>query len=408
MEHLLRFLENTTQDIRFAARTLSKAPGFTAVAVLSMTLGIGANTAIFSLIDAVMWRMLPVKDPEHLLLLVHGQGAAFQSGFTYSQYKAMREQNRVLTDLAAYSPVRLNVSVDGNMQPTTEGLLVSGSYFTLLGVSPSAGRAILPEDDRVPNGHYVAMISYGYWKRRFGLSSSVVGRTLSLSGAPFTIIGVAPPEFFGVEVGTAPDIFVPVMMQPTVDPASENLLQNPILHSTWLRALGRLKPGVHAAQADAELDVLFRQEMPKGGKFSGLQNEHLRLQSAATGLSELRRQFSQPLFILMALVGMVLLIACANTANLLLARAAARQPEFAMRLAIGAGRWRLIRQLLVESVMLAVSGGLCGILLARWATRLLVVYISSGRTPIILDLNPDLQILHLPWVSRLPRAFSSA
>src|SRR5437867_4964487 len=174
MNRLLLFIENTAQDIRFAARTLSKTPGFTAVAVLSIALGIGANTAIFSLIDAVMWRMLPVKDPESLLLLAHGQGASFQSGFTYGQYRLMREQNRVLTGLAAYSPVRLNVSVDGSVEPTAEGLLVSGSYFSLLGVSPIAGRAILVEDDRVPKAHHVAMISYGYWKRRFGLSPSIV------------------------------------------------------------------------------------------------------------------------------------------------------------------------------------------------------------------------------------------
>jgi predicted permease len=255
------------------------------------------------------------------------------------------------------------------------------------------GRTISAEDDRVPNGHPVAMIGYGYWKRRFGLSGAVVGQKISLSGTPFTIIGVTPPEFFGVEVGTVPDIFVPVMMQAAVDPAEENLLQDPIIYRTWLRSLARLKPGVPAPQATAELEALYRQEVPTDAKFDWLKKEKLRLEPASTGLSDLRRQFSQPLFILMAIIGLVLVIACANTANLLLARAAARQPEFAMRLALGAGRSRLIQQLLVESALLAVTGGLCGILLARWATRLLVVFISSGRTPIILDLNPDLRIL---------------
>jgi predicted permease len=387
-------VENAMQDLRFAARILAKAPAFTAVAILSIALGIGANTAIFSLLDAVMWRMLPVKDPEGLQLLVHGHGGNFSSGFTYSQFRLMQERNRVLTRLAAYSPVRMNVTVDGSVEPAAQGLMVSGNYFSALGVSPIAGRAILPEDDRVPNGHPVAMISHGYWKRRFGRAPATVGRTISISGTPFTVIGVTPPEFFGVEVGMAPEIFVPVMMQPSVDPAAENLLDNPILYSTWLHAVGRLRPGIHAPQATAELDVLFRRELPKGGgKLGALANEHLRLQPAATGLSDLRQQFSRPLFILMALVGIVLLIACANTANLLLARAAARRLEFAMRLAVGAGRGRLIRQLLAESLLLAVTGGIGGILLAHWATRLLVLYISSGRTPIVLDLNPDVRVL---------------
>lgn len=386
-------VQGLLQDIGYALRVLRKSPGFTAAVVLSLALGIGANTAVFSLIDAVMWRMLPVKDPEALRLLAHGQGRAFESGFSYRQYQVMGAQNQVLTDLAAYSPVRLNVSVDGSMEPTAQGQLVSGRFFSALGVNPIAGRAINVEDDLVPSGHPVAMISYGYWKRRFGLAPSTIGRTISLSGTTFTIIGVTPPEFFGIEVGAAPDIFVPVMMQPAVMPAYENLLLRPIIYATWLRPLARLKPGIQEQQAAAELELLFRQEIPRGPKFRALENEKLVLLPAATGLSDLRRQFSQPLFILMTIVGIVLLIACANTANLLLARAAARRPEFAMRMALGAGRWRLMRQLLVESVLLAMLGGLCGILLARWATQLLVAYMSSGRNPIILNLNPDLRVL---------------
>lgn len=394
MDRLVRLLENITKDARLALRSLSKSPGFTAVAVLSITLGIGANTAIFSLIDAVMWRMLPVKDPEGLQLLVHGQGTKFEPGVTYAQFRLMRDKNQVLESLAAYSPLRLNVTVDGAAEPTVDGLLVSGNYFPVLGIRPPIGRTIAAEDDLVPNGHRVAMISHGYWKRRFALDPGIVGRTIALSGTPFTIIGVTPSEFFGMEVGTAPDIFVPVMMQPTVDPSSENLLQNPILYSNWLRAFGRIKPGIPMAQATAELETLFRQEIPKGfGKFRGLDNERLRLQPAATGFSDLRRQFSQPLFILMAIVALVLLIACANTANLLLARAASRQAEFAMRFSLGGSRWRLIQQLLVESVVLALLGGICGMLLARWATRLLIIYISSGRTPVVIDLNPNLRVL---------------
>jgi predicted permease len=377
-------IESLAQDIAYALRVLIKSPGFTAAVALSLALGIGANTAIFSLIDAVMWRMLPVKDPASLWVI--------DQGLTFQQYKTARDNNQV-ADLAAYSTVRLNVSVDGSIEPTVDGQLVSGGYFSLLGVNPAIGRTISVDDDRVPNGHPVAMISYGYWKRRFGQESSILGRSISISGTPFTVIGVAPPEFFGMEVGMAPDIFVPVMMQPTAMPAFENLLDNPIIYRTWLTTLARLKPGIGVPQATGALETLRRQALPGGPKSAGNNFPSLVLKPASTGLSSLRKQFSQPLFVLMAVVGVVLLIACANTANLLLARAAARRAEFAMRLALGAGRWRLTRQLLVESIVLAALGGLCGILLAHWAMRLLVVYMSSGRSPIVLDLNPNLRIL---------------
>ena len=238
------FLQSLIQDIVYALRLLRKSPVFTAAVTLSLALGIGANTAIFSLIDAVMWRTLPVKDPEGLVLLTHSRGTAFEGGFTYQQYRIMRQQqSRGFTDLAAWSSVRLNVSIDGNVEPTTDGQLVSGSYFSLLGVSPIAGRAISAEDDVVPNGHPVAMISYGYWKRRFGLSPSVIGRDIAISGTRFTIIGVTPPEFFGVQVGISPSVFLPVMMQPTAMPDSENLLDRPILYSPWLQVVSRLAPG---------------------------------------------------------------------------------------------------------------------------------------------------------------------
>jgi predicted permease len=367
-----------------ALRTLLKTPGFTAIAALSIALGIGANTAIFSLIDAVMWRMLPVKDAASLWVV--------GDGMTFQQYQAVHATANV-AEVAAYSPVRLNVSVDGSVEPTIDGQLVSGNYFPLLGVSPAIGRTIAAEDDRIPNGHPVATISYRYWKNRFGLAPSVLGSKILISGTPFTIIGVTPPEFFGVEVGMAPDVFVPVMMQPTVMPSVENLLENPIINKSWLTAIGRLKPGVSPAQAAATLDAAWRAGLPQGGKAAGFAPPKLMLTPASTGISSLRRQFSQPLFVLMAVVGLVLLIACANIANLMLARAAARRPVFAMRLALGAGRWRLIRQLLAEGIVLGVIGGAGGILLARWAMSLLVVYMSSGRSPIALDLNPNLIIL---------------
>jgi predicted permease len=389
-------LESLVQDIGYALRLLRKSPVFTAAVTLSLALGIGANTAIFSLIDAVMWRTLPVKDPESLVLLTHSRGAAFQGGFTYQQYRIMRDQpGRGFTELAAWSSARLNVSIDGSLEPTTDGQLVSGHYFSLLGVSPIAGRSIGPEDDVVPNGHPVAMISYGYWKRRFGLSPSAIGRDIAVSGTRFTIIGVTPPEFFGVQVGTSPSVFVPVMMQPTVMPDSENLLDKPILYSPWLQIVSRIATGATSSQAIAEMEPIYNQEVPTQNKFGGppLPPERLALQPAATGISSLRRQFSQPLFILMGIVGIVLVIACANTANLLLARSASRSGEFGVRLALGAGRGRLIRQLLVESIVLALAGGICGIALAVMATRLLIAFMSAGQSPIVLGLNPDVRML---------------
>jgi predicted permease len=388
-------LETLVKDLRYAIRLLWKSPIFTLAVTLSLALGIGANTAIFSLINAVMWRTLPVREPKSLVLLTHSRGTTFDGGFTYQQYRAMRQQRGGFTELAAWSSARLNVSVDGNQEPTTDGQLVSGNYFSLLGVSPIVGRAIAMEDDVVTNGHPVAMISYGYWKRRFGSSPSVIGRDIAISGARFTIIGVTPPDFFGVEVGKSPDFFVPVMMQPTAMPDLENLLDQPIIYRTWLQVVSRLAPGVTAAQAVAVLEPVFNQEVPASSKFGGppVPPERLRIEPAATGISDLRRQFSQPLTILMGIVGIVLLIACANTANLLLARGASRRGEFGVRLALGAGRRRLVRQLLVESVVLALAGGVCGVLLAIAATRLLVAYMSAGQTPIVLDLNPDLRVL---------------
>jgi predicted permease len=389
-------LEQTGQDLRYALRTLRKSPAFSATAVLSLALGIGANTALFTLINAVTWRMLPVSDPEHLMLLEQRerQSAGSFAGFTFQQYELIRDHNRVM-DLAAYGRARMSVSIDGRSEPPSEGQLVSGPYFSLLGVAPIAGRALGPDDDRVPSGHPVAMISYGYWKRRFALDPAAVGRPISISGVPFTIVGVTPPEFFGVEVGTSPDLFVPVMMQPVVMPVSENLLAHPILFSTWLRVVGRLEPGVSERQASAALGVLAQEAewRPRDKRSDAVMDVTLGLTPAATGLSDLRSQFSTPLRILMGVVGIVLLIACANTGNLVLARSAARRNEFAVRLALGAGRSRLIRQVLVEGLVLAGLAGACGIGLAYLATRVLVSYVSAGRTPVVLDLTPDVRVL---------------
>ena len=387
-------LEQTAQDVRYGCRSLRKHPGFTATAVLSLALGIGANTALFTLINTVTWKMLPVSDPEHLLLLGQQFSTSVNNGFTYQQYTRIRDHNQVM-DLAAYSRVALNVSIAGSMEPTAEGQLVSGNYFSLLGVRRARGRLLGPDDDRVPKGHPVAVISDGYWKSRFARDPEILGKQVLLSGVSFTIVGVTPAEFFGVEVGTAPNLFVPVMMQPVVMPVTENLLDNPGNYSTWLRVVGRVKPGVSLAQASARLDALAQEaEWRPRNKFSGkTEDVKLVLTSAATGLSDLRRQFSLPLLILMGVVAIVLLIACANTGNLVLARSAARRSEFALRLALGAGRSRLIRQVLVEGAVLAGLAGICGVALAYWATQALVAYASAGRSAIVLDLSPDLRVL---------------
>ena len=388
-------MSSLLHDLRFALRLLRRSPGFAAAVVASLALGIGANTAIFTLLDAVMWRMLPIASPESLLAVGRQEGSAVFPGFTYGEYRLMRDDNS-MAELAGYSSAPINVSVDGPPEPSLQGQLVSGNYFSLLGVSPVVGRAIGLDDDRVPSGHPVAMLSHGYWERRFARDPSVVGRTIRFSGTPFTIIGVTPREFFGVDVGSAPDVFMPLMMQPTVMPAYENLLENPIVQRTWVQVIARTKAGIAADQAAAAMDAVLRaQESSRPGPPAakgGPPPSRLVL-APASAVSALRLQFSRPLFVLLAMVGVVLLTACANTANLLLARGAARRPEFAMRLALGAGRRRLIRQLLIESVVLAALGGIFGVLLARWATQLLVVYISSGRTPVVIDLSPNLRIL---------------
>ena len=388
--------EQTLQDLRYALRSLHKSPAFTGAAVLSLAIGIGGNTALFTLIDTLLWKLLPIRDPEQLLVLSKQTEPSAGYGFTYQEYALFREHVPLL-DLAAYARVRLNASLDGSAEPTLDGQLVAGGYFPLLGVRPALGRLLGADDDRVPMGHPVVVLAHRYWKLRFNGDPAVVGRRILLSGVPFTIVGVAPQGFFGVEVGAAPQLFVPVMMQPAVMPMMVNLLDRPNVYSTWLRVVGRLNPGVSIQQAAARLDALAgapETDWRPRNKFTG-QPEDVRLVlgPGATGLSDLRRQFSQPLFLLLAVSGIVLLVACANVANLLLARAAARRAEFALRLALGADRGRLIRQVLVEGLLLAVLAGVAGVGLAFWATGALVAYASSGQGTVVLDVAPDFRVL---------------
>jgi predicted permease len=395
-------LEQLIQDVHFALRTMRKTPGFALMAALSLAIGIGANTAIFSLVDALVLKLLPVANPQELVFLGTETPRGTDHTFYFETYQRIQRDQSLFTGLAAFSPVQLNVSADGQSEPSVEGQLVSGNYMSLMGITPAVGRPLTPDDDRLPGAHPVAMISHRYWQRRFGASREIAGRKILIDGYPFTIIGVTPSSFFGLEVGRAPDVVVPLMMQPQVMPDAENWLKRPVNTVDWLRIVGRLRPGVTLRQASSGMSILFGRIQkqlaaeidPDWQKtwLKGWAEAKLVVEPGRTGLSELRHQFSAPLFVLFALLGVVLLIVCANVANLLLARAATRQREMAVRLAIGAGRLRLIRQLLTESVLLACFGGGFGALVAYAGSQALVHFLSVGRTSISLDLSPDIRV----------------
>jgi predicted permease len=388
-------MQTLFKDLHYGARLLLKKPGFTLIAVFTLALGIGANTAMFSLIDTVLLRALPVRQPDELVLL--------SGEYSFPGLRTMREYDQVTTGLAAFGHVRLGVTIGGQVEPAVQGIIVSGNYFSVLGVQPILGRLIGADDDRVPGAHPVAVISYGYWQRRFAADPDIAGKTISLGGRSFTILGVTPPEFFGVEVGRSPDIFAPVTMAAQfidAPPGSDSILE--ASNYRILNIYGRLKPGVTRMQAVGGLDAPFRQVRDElANRFAGgkqfvadqISRETLSVESFRNGLSQLRRQFSQSLLILMTVVASVLLIACANLANLLLARASGRQKEIAVRLCLGAGRWRLIRQLLTESLLLAIMGGAIGLLFAALCRQLLLALLSTGPTPISLDARTDYRVL---------------
>jgi predicted permease len=400
------WLEGLLQDVLYGLRAMLRSPGVTIVALLSLALGIGANTAIFSLMDAVMLRSLPVKDPGKLVLLGPGNvgGLTNHFGFiglySYPFYRQLQKQNQVFSDTAAIFSMGNDVHgfVEGRNEPEPMHVqLVSGTYFQTLGVHALIGRALTDADDRTEGNHPVAVVSYAWWKRDLARDPNVLNKTLKMGVTTFSIVGVAPPEFFGTTVGRAPDIWVPLSMMTAVPPHwgsyDDNLLSS-------LDIIARLKPGVPVAQATANVNLLFQQILRSfGGEHLSAEDQqtlkeaHVPLTSMAKGLSDLRAEYSDPLKLLMAIVGLVLLIACANIANLLLARSTARAREFAVRQALGAQRSRLVRQLLTESLILALAGGALGVGLAAGASRLLLRMVSNGADVVPLNLSVDTRML---------------
>jgi predicted permease len=386
------------QDLKYGLRMLDKNPGFTAVAVLTLALGIGANTAIFSLLDAVMLRFLPVEKPEELVQLVRRsprRGDQAVSSFTNPIWEELRNQQGVFPGVFAWGEAQFDLAQGGEAR-YAKGLWVTGDFFRTLGVQPAAGRLMsVADDQRGCSG--VAVLSYSFWQEHFAGAESAVGSTISLDNHTYPIIGVAAPGFYGVEVGKRFDVALPVCATAVFDGARPRLDHR---SWWWLYIMGRVKPGISADQVKAHLDLLspriFAATVPQNWDQDG-QRDFLKWSltatPAATGTSGLRAQFAQPLNILMAVVVIVLLIACANIASLMLARAVLRKREMAVRAALGASRMRLIRQLLTECVMLSTAGALLGILFARWGSMLLVRFISTARGQVFLDLSLDGRVL---------------
>jgi predicted permease len=367
-------------DTRHALRGFVRSPGFTLAAVLSLALGIGANTAIFSLTNAILLRTLPVRDPSRLVVFTLSTPDRFiGSAISATAYEKIRDNNTVLDSFAAATGASTPLS-DGGSAEYVRGELVSGNFFETLGVSAFIGRALMPDDDRLPESPDVCVLSYGLWQQRFGADRNVIGRKIQVRGQPFTILGVMPKGFSGFDLGTETDLFIPRKATGMSQSASV------------LRTFGRLKRGVSIAQAQASLDVLYHQFETRGLRRGDVK---IILERGNRGFVQLVKQYERPLLMLMIVVLLVLLIACANITNLLMSRASGRAKEIAVRLAVGAGRVRLVRQLLVESLLLTACGAALGMALAYWVDNVLLAFaprLIGGRS-LIVDVNPDWRVL---------------
>ncbi len=399
------WLETFLQDIRYGLRTLAKSPGFAVVALLTLALGIGANAAIFQLVDAVRLRTLPVKDPQSLAI-VHLKRDFWVSGnfngpyaeLTYPLWQQIRQQQQAFSSIAVWSSDQTNLATGGEMD-IAHDIWVSGDFFTVLGVQPFLGRLISLGDDQ-PGCAGGVDLSYAFWQRRYGGAASAIGQTVTLDGHPFPIVGVTPPGFYGVSVGDRFDLAVPVCADATVYGEYSRITSPDARHDWWLAMIGRLNPGWSLDRATAQLAAIspgaLQATIPP--QYDADHVKHylsykLEALPAANGFSNLRQSSSTSLWLLLGLSGLVLLIACANLANLMLARASTRGPEIAVRLALGASRGRLIRQLLSESALLAVAGALCGGILAATLSRSLVAFISTPNSSVFLDMHADWRVL---------------
>jgi predicted permease len=394
------------QDLRYAVRTLRKSPLFVSVAVLSLALGIGANTAIFTLINQLILQYLPVRHPEELVLLT-ARGPHYGSNngpnaLSYSMYQDFRDKNTVFSGMFCRNGNTASVSFNGRTELAAIEF-VSGNYFPVLGVGAALGRVFNAQDDLMQGGHPVMVLGYAYWKARFGGDRGIVGKKVIVDGYPLTVIGVSAAGFNGVEPGNSPQIRVPITMHDAMPPGRQFLELND-RRRRFVQVFGRLKPGVTQERAKAGLQPLFHQilqmevQQPAFAKASEFSKQQflrmwMDVLPGAKGRSQLRDQFSKPLLALMAIVGLVLLIACSNLANLLIARASSRQKEIAVRLALGAGRWRLIRQLLTESLLLSFLGGAAGLVLAVMMDRALISFQPADVWTISISATPDASVL---------------
>lgn len=380
-------MEKLLQDIRYGLRQLLKHPGFAGLAIISMALGIGANTSIFSLIDTVLLRPLAVHEPARITevfgTLHNGADVTLQS---YLNYKDYRDRNTVFSGLCAYRVVVSSLSHEG-VNNRIWGYVVSGNYFDVLGVKPALGRAFLPEEDATPGSHPVLVLSHGSWERRFGSDPSIVGKTVSLNNRSFTVVGVAPKGFIGTEVAYAPEMWVPAMMAKEIEPGSNWLEQR---DSDNLFVVGRLKPGVSETQAESMLQTLTVQ---MGQDYPENAGRGVRLMKPGLFLPEIRDSVFSFAGVLAAVGGLVLLLACVNLANLLLARSTERRKEIAVRLAVGASRARLIRQLLTESILISLAGGAAGVMLAAFINQSVRAIRLPTEVALLFDLRTDWRVL---------------